>query len=114
MNNTFQEDLKRGIAVEEKALALIKPKYPSASLINAFKGYDIWIPEMIFGHLRTSTNYDKTEKKIVGGKKLLWLAERTVAKGTSKSNQKPLSKARNISTWMESCNTTADTILSVW
>jgi len=30
--------------------------------------YDIWIPEMIFGHLRTSTNYDKTEKKIVGGK----------------------------------------------
>ena len=30
--------------------------------------YDIWIPELIFGHLRTSTNYDKTEKKIVGGK----------------------------------------------
>ena len=30
--------------------------------------YDIYIPEMIFGHLRTSTNYDKTEKKIVGGK----------------------------------------------
>jgi DNA topoisomerase-2 len=30
--------------------------------------YDLWIPEMIFGHLRTSTNYDKTEKKIVGGK----------------------------------------------
>ena len=30
--------------------------------------YDIWIPEMIFGHLRTSTNYDKSEKRIVGGK----------------------------------------------
>ena len=30
--------------------------------------YNIWIPEMIFGHLRTSTNYDKSEKKIVGGK----------------------------------------------
>lgn len=30
--------------------------------------YDIWIPEMIFGQLRTSTNYDKGEKKIVGGK----------------------------------------------
>jgi len=29
--------------------------------------HDIWIPEMIFGHLRTSTNYDKNEKKIVGG-----------------------------------------------
>jgi len=29
---------------------------------------NMWIPEMIFGHLRTSTNYDKDEKKIVGGK----------------------------------------------
>jgi DNA topoisomerase-2 len=29
---------------------------------------NIWIPEMIFGHLRTSTNYDKTQKKITGGK----------------------------------------------
>ena len=30
--------------------------------------HKLWIPEMIFGHLRTSTNYDKTQKKIVGGK----------------------------------------------
>lgn len=30
--------------------------------------YDIWIPEMIFGHLRTSTNYNKSEKKVTGGK----------------------------------------------
>ena len=30
--------------------------------------YNIWIPEMIFGHLRTSTNYNKSEKKITGGK----------------------------------------------
>jgi DNA gyrase/topoisomerase IV subunit B len=29
---------------------------------------NLWIPEMIFGHLRTSTNYNKDEKKIVGGK----------------------------------------------
>jgi len=28
----------------------------------------LWIPEMIFGHLRTSTNYNQDEKKIVGGK----------------------------------------------
>jgi DNA topoisomerase-2 len=28
----------------------------------------IWIPELVFGHLRTSTNYNKDEKKIVGGK----------------------------------------------
>lgn len=46
------------------------------SIMNDGNGIDIakhpennlWIPEMIFGHLRTSTNYDKTEKKIVGGK----------------------------------------------
>ena len=30
--------------------------------------YDLWIPEMIFAHLRTSTNYNKNEKKITGGK----------------------------------------------
>lgn len=30
--------------------------------------HDLWIPEMIFGHLRTSTNYNKDEKKITGGK----------------------------------------------
>jgi len=30
--------------------------------------HKMWIPEMIFGHLRTSTNYKKDEEKIVGGK----------------------------------------------
>lgn len=29
--------------------------------------YDLWIPEMIFGHLRSSSNYGK-EEKITGGK----------------------------------------------
>jgi len=29
---------------------------------------NLWIPEMIFMHLRTSTNYDDEEKKLVGGK----------------------------------------------
>ena len=32
------------------------------------QGNPIMIPEMIFGHLLTSTNYEKDEKKIVGGK----------------------------------------------
>jgi DNA topoisomerase-2 len=36
--------------------------------IDKHPEYNIWIPELIFGHLRTSTNYDKNEKKIVGGK----------------------------------------------
>lgn len=30
--------------------------------------HNIWIPEMIFGHLRSSTNYTKDDKRIVGGK----------------------------------------------
>jgi DNA topoisomerase II len=30
--------------------------------------HDLWIPEMIFGHLRTSTNYNKDEKDCIGGK----------------------------------------------
>jgi DNA topoisomerase-2 len=30
--------------------------------------YGIYIPQMIFGELLTSTNYDKNEKKLVGGK----------------------------------------------
>jgi len=29
---------------------------------------NIWIPELIFAHLRTSTNYDKEAKKVTGGK----------------------------------------------
>ena len=30
--------------------------------------YQIWIPELIFAHLRTSTNYNKDEQKTTGGK----------------------------------------------
>ena len=47
--------------------------------------YDTWIPEMIFGHLRTSTNYNKDEKRIVGGKNgfgfklvLIWSTEGSI------------------------------------
>ena len=46
----------------------------SITMINDGNGIDVaqkdgvWIPELVFGHLRTSTNYNKEEKKIVGGK----------------------------------------------
>jgi DNA topoisomerase-2 len=30
--------------------------------------HKVYVPELIFAHLRTSTNYDDTEKRIVGGK----------------------------------------------
>jgi len=32
------------------------------------KIHKVWVPELIFGHLLTSSNYDKDEKKITGGK----------------------------------------------
>jgi hypothetical protein len=53
--NTFHEDLERGKAIERKALEVIRKKYPSASLIEAFKGYDIWIPEL---HKSIEVKYD--------------------------------------------------------
>ena len=36
--------------------------------IQKHSEYDVWIPELIFGHLRTSSNYDKSKKKRTGGK----------------------------------------------
>lgn len=54
----------------------IDPSDGTICMTNDGNGIDIarhpennmWIPEMIFGHLRTSTNYNKEEKRIVGGK----------------------------------------------
>ena len=47
--------------------------------------HKVWIPELIFGHMRTSTNYKKDEKRIVGGKNgfgfklvLIWSKHGTV------------------------------------
>jgi DNA topoisomerase-2 len=46
----------------------------SITMVNDGNGIDVaqkdgvWVPELVFGHLRTSTNYNKEEKKIVGGK----------------------------------------------
>jgi len=52
---TFQQDLERGFEVEYAVLEIIKRKYPSASLINSYKGYDIWIPEL---HKSVEVKYD--------------------------------------------------------
>jgi DNA topoisomerase-2 len=32
------------------------------------KEHKIYVPELIFGHLLTSSNYDDDEKKVVGGR----------------------------------------------
>lgn len=37
-------------------------------IVNHPEHNNVWIPEMIFSELLTSTNYDKNEEKIIGGK----------------------------------------------
>lgn len=54
--NSFQQDLKRGIEVENMLLTVLKRKYPASTLVNAYKGYDIWIPEI---HKSVEVKYDE-------------------------------------------------------
>lgn len=59
-----------------KQIVVVFNNNGSISVENDGNGIDVvehpehklWVPEMIFGHLRTGTNYNKEEKKIVGGK----------------------------------------------
>lgn len=53
--NSFNTDLDRGIAIEHRVLAIVQKKYPSASFVNSFKGYDIWVPET---HKSIEVKYD--------------------------------------------------------
>lgn len=52
---SFAEDLERGREVERKVLDIIQRKYPCACIIDGFKGYDIWIPEL---HKSVEVKYD--------------------------------------------------------
>lgn len=36
--------------------------------VEIHKDYNIYVPELIFGHLLTGSNYDDEEKKVVGGR----------------------------------------------
>lgn len=45
----FATDLEAGLDVERRVLDLLRAKYPCATIVNAFKGYDIWIPEISKG-----------------------------------------------------------------
>lgn len=45
----FATDLEAGLDVERRVLDLLRTKYPCATIVNAFKGYDIWIPEISKG-----------------------------------------------------------------
>lgn len=60
MTNTFNKDLARGLSVESLYLNILKEKYPSATIINKYKGYDIWIPEI---HKSIEVKYDPMSNK---------------------------------------------------
>jgi len=64
--------------------------------------YGVWIPELIFAHMRTSTNYDKTEKKVVGGKNgfgfklvLIWSTWGKIETVDAKTGQKYVQEFKN-------------------
>jgi DNA topoisomerase-2 len=73
MEKSIKEGQENGIPVTNIDVII---QEDTITMFNDGNGIDVaihpetqvWIPEMIFGHLRTSTNYDKSEKKIVGGK----------------------------------------------
>lgn len=53
--NTFNTDLNRGLKVEKEVLKIARKKYKCATLIDAYKGYDLWIPEI---HKSFEIKYD--------------------------------------------------------
>ena len=70
--------------------------------VSIHSEYNVWIPELIFAHMRTSTNYDKTEKKIVGGKNgfgfklvLIWSSWGKIETVDAKTGQKYVQEFKN-------------------
>ena len=70
--------------------------------VSIHSEYGIWIPELIFAHMRTSTNYDKTEKKVVGGKNgfgfklvLIWSSWGKIETVDAKTGQKYVQEFKN-------------------
>ena len=53
------------ISVENSGVAIPIKKHETE---KDAKGCPIWIPELIFGHLLTSSNYDDSEQRVTGGR----------------------------------------------
>ena len=73
--NAFDQTVREGTGVS-KIKVDINRETGEISVYNDGEGipvikheeYDVWIPAMIFGELLTSSNYDKNQKRITGGK----------------------------------------------
>jgi DNA topoisomerase-2 len=72
MNKHIQDKKENALPVTHIEITIAQDG--TITMLNDGNGMDVvqkdgvWLPELVFGHLRTSTNYDKNEKKIVGGK----------------------------------------------
>ena len=53
---SFDQDFERGLNVEQAVLEIVRKKYPCAVLVNAYYGYDIWVPEV---HKSIEVKYDE-------------------------------------------------------
>jgi DNA topoisomerase-2 len=43
-------------------------RLPAGIPVQIHKEHNIYIPELIFGHLLTSSNFDDNERKVTGGR----------------------------------------------
>jgi len=46
---TFHDDLAKGLEIEKRVLDIYRRDCPCATIVNAYKGYDIWLPEENYG-----------------------------------------------------------------
>lgn len=53
--SSFRKDLAAGLHVEGLVLGMLQRKYPCATMVAAYKGYDIWVPET---HKSIEVKYD--------------------------------------------------------
>ena len=56
------------VSIEQKPLTIVVENDGDGLPIEIHPEYKVYAPELIFGHLLTSGNYNKQEEKIVGGK----------------------------------------------
>jgi DNA topoisomerase-2 len=66
-NNTIHQVTEIKVNINEDGSIIVYNNGDGIDIVKHSE-HDVYIPEMIFGHLLTSTNYDDTEAKTVGGK----------------------------------------------
>lgn len=67
-DNTKNDKLCKNIKISISADEISVYNDGTGIDVEIHKEYEIYVPELIFGHLLTSTNYDDTEKRVTGGR----------------------------------------------